>query len=205
LLPRRIFPQGYSVGLILASSSAIRRAMLDAAGVEYRPIPSRVDERVIQARLRTPEDIATRLAEAKAVEVSVERPDDWVAGSDSVVSVDGRLFDKPQSRTNAAEHLRFFSGRAMKLTSAVALAREGKADWRHVESAHLQVRPLSEDFIESYLDAEWPDVGYCVGVFRLEGRGVQLFSEIDGNYFTVLGMPLLPLLGALRERGLLPA
>jgi septum formation protein len=205
LLPRRIFPQGYSVGLILASSSAIRRAMLDAAGVEYQPIPSLVDERAVKARLGTPEDIATRLAEAKAVEVSVERPDDWVAGSDSVVSVDGRLFDKPQSRTNAAEHLRFFSGRAMKLTSAVALAREGKADWRHVESAHLQVRPLSEDFIESYLDAEWPDVGYCVGVFRLEGRGVQLFSEIDGNYFTVLGMPLLPLLGALRERGLLPA
>jgi septum formation protein len=205
LLPRRIFPQGYSVGLILASSSAIRRAMLDAAGVEYRLIPSRVDERAIKARLRTPEDIATRLAEAKAVAVSVERPDDWVAGSDSVVSVEGRLFDKPQSRTNAAEHLRFFSGRAMKLTSAVALAREGKADWRHVESAHLQVRPLSEDFIESYLDAEWPEVGYCVGVFRLEGRGVQLFSAIDGNYFTVLGMPLLPLLGALRERGLLPA
>jgi septum formation protein len=205
LLPRRIFPQGYSVGLILASFSAIRRAMLDAAGVEYQPIPSLVDERAVKARLETPEDIATRLAEAKAVAVSVERPDDWVAGSDSVVSVDGRLFDKPQSRTNAAEHLRFFSGRAMKLTSAVALAREGKTDWCHVESAHLQVRPLSEDFIESYLDAEWPDVGYCVGVFRLEGRGVQLFSEIDGNYFTVLGMPLLPLLGALRERGLLPA
>jgi septum formation protein len=204
LLPRRIFPQGYSVGLILASSSAIRRAMLDAAGVEYRPIPSLVDERAVKAQLGTPEDIATRLAEAKAVEVSVERPDDWVAGSDSVVSVDGRLFDKPQSRTNAAEHLRFFSGRAMKLTSAVALAREGKTDWCHVESAHLQVRPLSEDFIESYLDAEWPEVGYCVGVFRLEGRGVQLFSAIDGNYFTVLGMPLLPLLGALRERGLLP-
>jgi septum formation protein len=204
LLPRRIFPQGYSVGLILASFSAIRRAMLDAAGVEYQPIPSLVDERAVKARLETPEDIATRLAEAKAVAVSVERPDDWVAGSDSVVSVDGRLFDKPQSRTNAAEHLRFFSGRAMKLTSAVALAREGKTDWCHVESAHLQVRPLSEDFIESYLAAEWPDVGYCVGVFRLEGRGVQLFSEIDGNYFTVLGMPLLPLLGALRERGLLP-
>ncbi len=193
------------MGLILASSSAIRRAMLDAAGVEYRPIPSRVDERAVKARLGTPEDIATRLAEAKAVEVSAERPDDWVAGSDSVVSVDGRLFDKPQSRKNAAEHLRFFSGRAMKLTSAVALAREGRADWCHVESAHLQVRPLSEDFIESYLDAEWPEVGYCVGVFRLEGRGVQLFSEIGGNYFTVLGMPLIPLLGALRERRLLPA
>jgi septum formation protein len=193
------------VGLILASSSAIRRAMLDAAGVEYQPISSLVDERAVKARLGTPEDIATRLAEAKAVEVSVERPDDWVAGSDSVVSVDGRLFDKPQSRTNAAEHLRFFSGRAMKLTSAVALAQEGKTDWCHVESAHLQVRPLSEDFIESYLDAEWPEVGYCVGVFRLEGRGVQLFSAIDGNYFTVLGMPLIPLLGALRERGLLPA
>jgi septum formation protein len=89
------------------------------------------------------------------------------------------------------------------LTSAVALAHNGVADWLHCDSARLKVRPLSERFIQRYLDAEWPDVGYCVGVFRLEGPGVQLFEAIDGSYFTVLGMPLLPLLEALRERGLL--
>jgi septum formation protein len=93
----------------------------------------------------------------------------------------------------------------MQLTSAAALARHRKLVWRHVETAILQVRRLSEDFIRSYLDAEWPEVGYTVGVFRLEGRGVQLFSSIEGHHFTILGMPLIPLLGALRDRGLLPA
>ena len=192
------------MALILASSSAVRRTMLDAAGVEYQAMPSRVDESAIKAKLHTPEDIAGELAKAKALAVGRERTNEWVAGSDSVVSVEGQLFDKPSSRENAAEHLRIFSGRKMKLTSAVALAREGRVDWCHVESALLDVRPLSEDFIHGYLDAEWPEVGYCVGVFRLEGRGVQIFERINGNYFTILGMPLIPLLGALRQRGLLP-
>ena len=96
-------------------------------------------------------------------------------------------------------------GKSMRLTSAVALAKGGAVDWRHVETADLQVRPLSEKFIAGYLDAEWPEVGYCVGVFRMEGRGVQLFSSIAGDHFTILGMPLLPLLGALRDRSLLPS
>jgi septum formation protein len=193
------------VALILASSSAIRREMLDAAGVEYKAVPPGVDESAIKARLAKAEEIAGILAEAKAADVSVSRPDEWVAGSDSVASVDGRVFDKPRSREDAAEHLRQFSGKEMKLTSAVALARGGQVEWTHVDTATLHVRPLSEAFIHTYLDAEWPEVGYCVGVFRLEGRGVQLFERIDGNYFTILGMPLLPLLGALRERGLLPS
>jgi septum formation protein len=193
------------LALILASSSAIRRQMLDAAGVEYEAIPSNVDEALIKAGLSRPEEIATKLAEAKAMDVSANRPGDWVAGSDSVVSVDGQLFDKPSSRDDAAEHLRIFSGKEMKLTSGVALAKNGKTQWSKADTATLQVRSLSDAFIEAYLDAEWPDVGYCVGVFRLEGRGVQLFSAIDGNYFTILGMPLIPLLGALRERGLLQA
>lgn len=191
--------------LILASSSAIRRHMLDAAGVEYEAIPSRVDEAAIKTQLDEAEQVALGLSEAKALDVSRSRPDDWTAGSDSVVSVDGQLFDKPSSRENAAEHLRIFSGKEMQLTSAVALARGGEVDWSHAETAKLRVRPLSDAFIESYLAAEWPDVGYCVGVFRLEGRGIQLFSSIEGNYFTILGMPLLPLLGALRERRLLPS
>jgi septum formation protein len=122
-----------------------------------------------------------------------------------VVSAAGRLFDKPRDRREATEHLRFFSGKEMLLTSAVALARGGELDWRHVETASLQVRPLPDAFIADYLHAEWPEVGYTVGVFRLEARGVQLFDRIEGDHFTVLGMPLIPLLGALRERGLLLA
>jgi septum formation protein len=203
LLHAGIFPQGYSVALILASSSTIRRAMLDAAGVESDAVPSGVDEGAIKANLPTAEEIAGKLAGAKAIDVSAKRPADWVIGSDSVVSAEGRLFDKPASRDDAADHLRTFSGKEMKLTSAVALARAGEIEWSFTDTATLHVRSLSEDFIRSYLDAEWPDVGYCVGVFRLEGRGVQLFSAIDGSYFTILGMPLLPLLGALRERGII--
>jgi septum formation protein len=115
------------------------------------------------------------------------------------------LFDKPRDRDEAAEHLRYFSGKTMHLTSAVALARGGQLDWQYTETARLEVRELSDEFISDYLDAEWPEVGYTVGVFRLEGRGVQLFDSIEGDHFTILGMPLIPLLGALRERGLLVA
>ena len=200
---RPFFHKVIRLSLILASSSAIRRQMLDAAGVDYQAVSAKVDEGAIKAQLSRPEEIACKLAEAKALNVSATHSADWVAGSDSVVAVDGRLFDKPLNRDQAAEHLRFFSGRQMELTSAVALARAAAVDWSHVDTAVLQVRSLSAHFIESYLDAEWPEVGYCVGVFRLEGRGVQLFEEIEGNYFTILGMPLIPLLAALRDRALL--
>jgi len=173
--------------------------MLDAAGVDYDAVKPDVDEDAVKARLDNAAEIAGELAAAKAMSIG----HGWVIGSDSVVAVDGRLFDKPVDRDDAAEHLHFFSGKTMLLTSAVALARGGELDWRHVETARLQVRLLSEAFIADYLDAEWPGVGYTVGVFRLEARGVQLFSAIDGDHFTILGMPLLPLLGALRDRGLL--
>ena len=174
--------------------------MLDAAGVEYRAVKPDVDEDKIKARLDDSEEIASRLAAAKATSLG---GDEWVIGSDSVVIVDQHPFSKPRDRKEAAEHLRFFSGKIMYLTSAVALARGGELDWCHAETARLEVRPISEAFIQSYLDAEWPDVGYTVGVFRLEARGVQLFSKIHGDHFTILGMPLIALLGALRERGLL--
>jgi septum formation protein len=122
-----------------------------------------------------------------------------------VIEVQGRLLDKPADRSQAAEHLQFFSGKTIQLTSAVALACESAVDWTHAQTATLEVRDLSDDFIAGYLDREWPAVSYCVGVFRLEGPGVQLFERIEGDHFTILGMPLLPLLGALRERGLLPS
>lgn len=179
--------------------------MLDAAGVEHEAVPANLDEAAIKARLRDAAAIAGKLAAAKALAVSEQRADDWVIGSDSVVDMDGRIFAKPQSRAEAAQHLRFFSGGTMRLTSAVALARGQSEEWRHVETARLHVRPLSDGFIETYLEAEWPEVGYTVGVFRLEGRGVQLFYRIEGDYFVILGMPLIPLLGALRERGIIPS
>jgi septum formation protein len=179
--------------------------MLQAAGVAHEVVPAGIAEAAVKREHRDPAVIAAKLAAAKAEHVSRQRPDAWVIGSDSVVSVEGRLFDKPASRDQAAEHLRFFSGKPMQLTSAVALARAGKSQWTEVSSATLHVRALSEAFISQYLDAEWPEVGHCVGVFRLEGRGVQLFSGIEGDHFTILGMPLLPLLGALRDRGLVAA
>ena len=191
--------------LILASTSPIRRQMLSAAGVAFEACAPSVAETDLQAALTSAPQIAGELAAAKALAVSERRPGAWVIGSDSVVEVDGRIFSKPADLAKAADHLRVFSGKAMRVTSAVALTRNGVVDWDHQETATLHVRELSDSFIASYLAAEWPEVSYCVGVFRLEGRGAQLFAAIDGDHFTILGMPLLPLLEALRKRGLLSA
>jgi septum formation protein len=168
--------------MILASQSGSRKAMLTAAGVPFEARPAHVDE----------------------LAVSGYSAGELVLGSDSLVEVDGRRFDKPASRDEAAEHLRFFSGKAMRLHSAAALARDGVALWRDHAMASLRVRELSEPFIAAYLDHEWPAVSGCVGVFRIEARGVQLFDAIEGDQFTVLGMPLLKVLTALRDLGELP-
>ena len=191
--------------IVLASKSASRRSMLTAAGVRFDVQPAAVDERGLEARMNgaAPADVALALAEAKALSARVRGMP--VLGSDSVVSVEGQRFDKPASRAQAAEHLRFFSGKAMQLHSAAAIAVEGSVRWSHVALASLKVRPLSDNYIEAYLAAEWPEVSQCVGVFRIEALGVQLFEAIEGDMFTVLGMPLLPVLGALRELGELPA
>lgn len=190
------------MSIVLASTSPIRAAMLTAAGVEFEVVAPGIDEGAVAGAMSG--GLALRLAEAKALAGSEHPSDAWTIGSDSTVAIDGRAYDKPRDRQDAVAHLREFSGRMMILTSAVALARDGHADWSITDSAQLHFRDLSNAFIESYLDAEWPDVGYCVGVFRLEGRGVQLFERIEGNHFTILGMPLLPLLGALRDRGAIP-
>ncbi|QZH76178.1 MAG: Maf family protein [Erythrobacter sp.] len=191
--------------IVLASKSASRRTMLTAAGVDFTVVPAALDERALEAELGAvpPAHVALALAEAKAL--SVDGQGQSVLGSDSVVSVDGMRFDKPASRAQAAEHLRFFSGRTMELHSAAAIATGGQLRWSEVAHARLKVRLLSEDFITRYLAAEWPEVSQCVGVFRIEALGVQLFDHIEGDHFTVLGMPLLPVLGALRELGELPS
>ena len=191
------------MSLVLASQSDSRKAMLEAAGVPFEAVPAVIDERALEEELNgaAPAEVAFALARAKALAVSAARPGRLVLGSDSLVSVAGRRFDKPASREDAAEHLRFFSGKAMALHSAAALARDGVVIWDHAAQARLMVRALSERFITSYLGHEWPAVSACVGVFRIEARGVQLFESIEGDHFTVLGMPLLPVLGALRDLG----
>ncbi len=193
--------------LVLASKSASRRAMLDAVGIAYRAVPADIDERALEASLTgaLPHDTALALADAKALAVSDTMAGALVLGSDSLVVVDGRRFDKPASRDDAADHLRFFSGRTMELHSAAALARDGQILWHHADVARLAVRHLSDDFIAWYLEREWPAVSGCVGVFRIEALGPHLFAAITGDQFTVLGMPLLAVLGALRDQGAIAA
>ena len=192
-------------GIVLASNSASRKAMLEAAGVSFTAQAADVDERALEAEMddADPAEIAQALAAAKAASVSASRPGDLVLGSDSLVEFDGKRFDKPTSRENAADHLRSFSGGVMTLHSAAALARDGQILWVGSDFARLHVRELSDTFIEIYLDAEWPAVSHCGGVFRIEGPGAQLFDGIMGDQFTVLGMPLLQVLDALREEGAL--
>ena len=193
--------------ILLASQSTSRKAMLAAAGITFEAIPAHLDERALDARMAgaSAREIALSLAQAKALAISGDWPDAIVLGSDSLVEVAGRRFDKPGSRAEAAEHLRFFSGKIMQLHSAAALARRGEVVWQESATASLQLITMSDSFIEGYLEAEWPAVAGCVGVFRIEARGVQLFERIEGDHFTVLGMPLLPVLGALRQLGELPS
>ncbi len=193
--------------LILASQSASRRAMLDAAGVPFSAQPADVDEAAIRDAMldegADPPRIAAALAQAKALAITATR--EVVLGSDSMVSVDGRLFEKPESRDDAARHLAYFSGRVIDLYSAAAIVQDGAVVWHHTDHAVLAVRNLSHAFIEDYLDAEWPAISGCVGCFRMEARGVQLFEHISGSHFTILGMPLMPVLTQLRKLQLIPS
>jgi len=187
--------------LLLASKSASRQTMLRKAGVPFNVQPADIDERALEAGMAgaAPRDVVLALAQAKAL--APESGANLVLGSDSLVSVEGRRFDKPADRDEAKAHLRFFSGREMELHSAAALARAGQIVWSHGDLARLRVRALTDSFIDDYLDAEWPMVAGCVGVFRIEARGVHLFEAIEGSHFTVLGMPLLAVLAALRDLG----
>lgn len=194
--------------LVLASKSASRRAMLTAAGVPFKAVSANVDEEAAKAAMRAegvaPRDLADRLAELKALRVSHRDPEALVLGSDSVVALeDGSMLDKPVDRADAAEHLRRMSGKRHELISAAVMAIDGRPVWRVVDRAKMFVRILSEDFIQTYLDAEWPEISGCVGCYRIEGPGAQLFSRIEGSQFTVLGLPLLPVLDYLRVRGVL--
>jgi septum formation protein len=196
--------------IILASGSASRRAMLEAAGVPFEVVRPQVDEDAAKDALKADgieaRGLADALAELKAVAVSRRMPGRTVIGSDSIVALaDGVMLDKPDTRDQAAAQLRMMRGGTHQLVSAVVGARDGVPVWRHVDVAKLHVRSFSDAFLETYLDAEWPAIAGCVGCFRIEGPGVQLFSRLEGSQFTILGMPLLPVLGWLRDIGEMPA
>lgn len=193
--------------LILASQSASRTAMLSAAGVPFTAEPAHADEAALKAAMAgaRPRDLADALAELKALKVSARHPGALVLGSDSLAVLDdGSVLDKPTTREEARDHLRRMSGRHHDLVSAAVIAENGRAVWRVVDAARIVVRRLSDAFIETYLDAEWPTIAGCVGCYRIEGPGVQLFAKVSGSQFTVLGMPLLPVLDYLRTREVLP-
>jgi septum formation protein len=194
--------------MILASTSASRAAMMAAACIPYRAVAAHVDEAAVKAALladhAVPRDIADALAELKAIKVSRAHPGQLVLGGDSIVALaDGTLLDKPVDRADAAAQLRQMAGAKHDLISAAVIALDGAAIWRHVDVAQMHVRPLSDAFIEAYLDREWPTIAGCVGCYRIEGPGVQLFSRIAGSHFTIMGMPLLPIIDFLRVRGVL--
>jgi septum formation protein len=198
------------VKLILASQSASRRAMLSAAGILHEAMAAGVDEESMKLALRgeghDARALADALAELKATKLSCRFPADLVLGCDSTVVLDdGTMIDKAESREAARVVLKQMRGMRHRLFSAAVICEGSTPVWRHVDVAKMQVRDLSDAFIDSYLDAEWPAVAGCVGCYRIEGPGAQLFSRIEGSQFTILGLPLLPLLDYLRIRGLLPS
>ena len=184
--------------------------MLEAAGVAHEAVPAHVDEDGITAGLvaagATPERIADALAEVKAVKISQKHPGRLVLGADSVVvAADGALISKPETRAAAEAQLRQLAGTTHRLISAAVVAENGTAVWRAGGAVRLAMRPLSAGFIADYLDAEGEAVLGCVGCYRIEGLGAQLFMRVDGDQFTVRGLPLLAVLDYLRVRGVLPS
>jgi septum formation protein len=193
--------------LILASSSAARAALLRGAGLDFEVAPADLDEGALKTALLADgvdaRDLADALAEAKAVKVSRRRPG-LVLGADQTLEFDGEVFDKPGTLAEAAEVLRRLRGRSHRLHAAVVAARDGVPLWRIVRTAALHMRDFSEEFLGHYLAAEGEALLGCVGAYRLEGRGAQLFTRIEGDFFTVLGLPLLEVLDLLRRQGAAP-
>jgi septum formation protein len=195
------------VKLILASQSQARRHMLEAAGVAFEVAPAPLDEEEAKAGLAAagfePRDMAEMLAEMKAKSVTAP-VDALVIGADQILELDdGTMLSKPGSRDEARDQLRALSGGTHYLHSAAVVVEQGERVWGETETAAMDVRPLGGDFLEAYLDSEYEAVRFNVGGYRIEGMGAQLFEEVEGSHFAILGLPLLPLLGYLRERGLL--
>ena len=195
--------------IILASRSPFRQMLLRNAGLTFEAIAAAIDERAIEDSLSadrlSPAEVALALAEAKALDVASARPEALVIGSDQTLSLGERVFHKPADLSDAQEHLRAMSGRTHELNSAVVLVENGAIAWRHVSTARLKMRVLSGDFIGRYLDRVGESILASVGAYQLEGEGIQLFEHIEGDYFTILGLPMLPLLAQLRSMDMIDA
>ena len=196
--------------LVLASGSTGRRTLLENAGIPHDVMPAAIDEDAAKTALRArglgPGDVAKALAELKALDVSAKRPEDLVLGCDQTLALDdGTLIDKAADRAGLADQLRLLSGKTHTLFSAMVIAQHGESVWRHVEGVSLTMRALSDAFIADYLEAEGDVLLGCVGGYRIEGRGVQLFADIGGSHFAIVGLPLLPLLAILRRQGIIAA
>lgn len=191
--------------IILASGSPFRKALLANAGVDFTAVPADVDERALEAPLEnsgvTPEEVALILAEAKAMHVSEKHPGALVIGCDQTLSLDDRIFHKPGDKEGARRHLLDLSGRTHQLNSAVVLVRDGKLLWSAVPVARLTMRQLDPGFIGRHLAKVGDKALSSVGAYQVEGEGIQLFEQIEGDYFTIVGLPLLPLLEELRKLG----
>ncbi|PWB84523.1 MAG: septum formation inhibitor Maf [Methylocystaceae bacterium] len=195
--------------LALASKSKGRRLVLEQTGIDFTTHPAEIDERAIEAEVaRTgggADEIATRLARDKALAVSAELKGRLVLGADQVASCEGRRFGKPADVSRAAEQLRFLAGREHRLHSAAALVRDGAVLFETIGHADLKMRPLSDAFIGSYLAVVGADVAASAGAYQIEGLGIHLFERIAGDHWTILGLPLLPILEAARALGVLRA
>lgn len=195
--------------LILASASAARRGMLERAGVAFEVKPAEIDERAVQDVLIgddsevEPADVAELLAEAKARDVSERNPGALVIGSDQVLEFEDEILSKPEDIAQARAALKLLRGSTHHLHAGVAIALDGEVAWSMVDSASLTMRQFSDKFLASYIAEEGDSLCSSVGAYKLEGRGLQLFERIDGDFFTILGMPLLPLLIELRARGVI--
>ncbi len=196
--------------IVLASQSSSRRALLQAAQVPFEALSPGVDEDAAKEALRADgldaRALADALAELKALRVSRRVPGALVLGCDQTLSLaDGAMIDKAVDRADAERILKLLSGKVHHLHSAAVIVMNGEPIWRHIERVRMTVRPLSDAFITSYLDSEWDQCRWCVGCYRIEGPGAQLFSRIEGSQFAIQGLPLLPLLDFLRIRGVLPS
>ncbi|MCA0275180.1 MAG: Maf-like protein [Proteobacteria bacterium] len=191
--------------IILASGSPFRKKLLENAGIEVEAIPADLDERALEAPLAesgaSPEDVAMVLAEAKAVAVSEEHPGRLVLGCDQTLSLGDEVFHKPDDMEGARRHLLKLSGKTHHLNSAVVLVRDGETLWRHVGIASLTMRKLDPAFIGRHLARVGDKALSSVGAYQIEGEGIQLFDKVEGDYFTIVGLPLLPVLEELRKLG----
>ena len=195
--------------IVLASASASRTKLLAAAGLVIEQRPSAVDEGDLRDALKadgaSAEEAAMALAELKADAISTDAPGALVIGADQILEADGRWFEKPDNREQARDELRTLSGREHRLATAVCVLRDGTRLWGCAESPRLEMREFSDEFLEAYLDRVGDAALTSVGAYQLEGAGAQLFERIDGDFFTILGLPLLPLLNFLRAQGALPS